>query len=71
MSKKVKFAKFHAGLFLPGLGNIGDTLPSASKTLQNLSMTLVQEGLLISSKGVDIIVPSANVVLMQLEEEYG
>ena len=71
MSKKVKFAKFHAGLFLPGLGNIGETLPSQNKTLSDLTMILVPEGLLISAKGVDIVVPSANVVLMQLEEKYG
>lgn len=47
MSRKVVYAKLHAGIFIPGVGNLADTLPPASKTLKDLSMTKQEDGNLL------------------------
>ena len=47
MSNKVVYAKLHAGLFVPDLGNLADTLPPQNKTLKNLSMTKQEDGNLL------------------------
>ena len=44
MSKKVTYAKLHAGVFIPTVGNLSDTLPPQSKTLQELTMTTQPNG---------------------------
>jgi hypothetical protein len=44
MSNKVVYAKLHAGVFIPGVGNLADTLPPQNKTLKNLSMTKQDDG---------------------------
>ncbi len=71
MSKKVLFVKFHQGLFVPALGTLGDTLPSQSKTIQELFMTLEDNYLIIegSSKGVKTkaVVPVSNIAVMVVE----
>lgn len=44
MARKVVYAKLHAGVFIPGVGNLADTLPSASKTLKDFTMTKQEDG---------------------------
>lgn len=47
MPRKVTYAKLHAGVFIPGVGNLADTLPPQSKTLQGFTMTKVDGGNLL------------------------
>lgn len=69
--KKVKYAKFHADLFIPGPGVIGQTLPSTSKSF-DLTMWHDDDGLLIkinySGRRAMALVPWSNVVLVQYDE---
>lgn len=44
MSRKVVYAKLHAGIFIPNVGSLSDTLPPATKTLKNLTMVKEQDG---------------------------
>lgn len=39
LSKRpVNFVRLHTGIFIPGIGNVGDSLPSANKTFASFSM---------------------------------
>lgn len=71
----IKYAKVQTGLFIPGLGEMGTTLPP-SKTFSKFVMSLSNEGLLIETafqnRSETWSVPYANVVLMvygQKEED--
>lgn len=72
MSRKVIYTKFHQDLFVPGLGGVGFTLPSTAKSF-DLNMFTSEHGLMLelSFRGLkfDVVVPYANVVLMQLAPE--
>lgn len=46
MSRKVIYAKLHAGVFIPGVGTLSDTLPPQSKTLKAFTMTSLPHGAL-------------------------
>ncbi len=70
LKKKLRHASFHKELFVPGLGTLGNTLPSPNKSLPGLELFLVEEGVLISTKGVHTIIPHANVVLAVLDGKY-
>lgn len=67
MRRPVKYAKFHEGIFIPGVGDLGKTLPSAVKTLPDLIMTLDGEVLEISARHQLILVPLPNVAFMQAD----
>lgn len=72
MSQKVKHAIFQTDLFVKGVGTLGRTLPSGTKTLV-LSMFTQPEGLRLEfTQGGSVIkalVPYANVVIMELDKE--
>lgn len=67
--RKVTYAKIHGDLFIPGLGGLGSTLPSQSKTV-NLQMSYGQnedgaEGLfLVANVNFEIFVPASSVLLV-------
>jgi hypothetical protein len=44
MSRKIVYAKLHTGVFIPGVGNLSDTLPPAGKTLRNFTMSTKANG---------------------------
>jgi len=44
MSSKVVYAKLHAGVFIPGVGNLSDTLPPSNKTLKDFAMSKQDDG---------------------------
>lgn len=73
MNRKVTYARLHTEAYVPGTGSIGTVLPPSGKTLDNLSMSATDSGLLVefSFKAVkhEILIPSANVVLMTLAPE--
>ncbi len=70
MGKIVKHLKVHQDLFIAGLGALGNTLPSASKTLPDLVMSLESEGVLVKAKNIEAVVPYANIVVLTLGESY-
>ena len=71
--RKVRYARTHQGLHVPGAGDLGNVFPPQSKTLSNLEMTIDELGLHISFEYKklknEILVPSANVVLASLFPE--
>ena len=73
MAKVVTSVQFHQSIFTKGLGNLGTTLPSPSKNIADLHMEVVEEGVLVQGVGKygpsSAIVPFANVVIMEIEEE--
>lgn len=71
MNRKVKFVRLQSHVFhIPGLGELGTTLPPTNKVLENLDMTLTDSGLVVSLsyQGIkkEIFVPSANLILADL-----
>jgi hypothetical protein len=74
MNRNVKYVKFHQGLFIMGVGNVGDTLPSPSISFTKLEMKAQPEGIYlnvakIGSVVTEAIVPWANVVVAALGPE--
>ena len=76
MSRKVVYAKLHAGVFIPGVGNLADTLPPASKTLTDFVMyESAFGGLILEWKNLSIAknlsasIPSANIQVIAYEPE--
>ncbi len=73
MNRKVSYARFHAELFFPGTSELGIVLPPMRKTLTDLEMTALPEGLLVkfSYKGLkkEVLIPHANIVNMELVPE--
>lgn len=65
-SRIVKYAKVHEEIFIPGLGSLGTTLPSQSKTVKDLNMYTAVDGLVVKSGSYEVLIPFANVVLMSL-----
>lgn len=78
MSNKVVYAKLHATFFIPGEGNMKDTLPPQDKTLKNLEMTYLEGGSLLmtwdSKPGTKqvrkrFVIGAASVFCAQLADE--
>lgn len=73
MNKKVTYARFHQSVYVPGLGELGTVLPPQHKTLDNVTMTSTDHGLHVTSglkgRGVEFLIPSANIVIMVLAPE--
>jgi hypothetical protein len=69
MSRKVKHLKAHSSLFIPGLGNLTDSLPNQSKSLPGLEMVLRAEGVEVKCKNICALIPLANIQMMVLDPE--
>lgn len=69
MNRKVNFARFHQSLHLAGIGEIGPTLPSTSKTIPGLNMTETDSGIQVITQARRFVVPYANVVIYSYDEE--
>lgn len=73
MNRKVTYARLHQNAYVPGAGELGNVLPPQSKTLDHLSMTAVDSGLILAFtyKGIHLeaLIPSANVIIMTLAKE--
>lgn len=68
MRNFVRYAKFHASVFHPKTGSLGDVLPSPIKTLPDLVMQLNDNDtmLLVSTKGSTIAIPLTNISHMEI-----
>lgn len=44
MAKQVRYAYLHNGIFIPGVGNLKETLPPDNKTLKNFQMAKLDDG---------------------------
>lgn len=74
MANKVIYAKLHEGVFIPGTGSLGDTLPPQNKTLKNFSMEKQQDGTLQLSWDVGGLhevadVGASNIVVLKYAPE--
>lgn len=73
--RKVTYARVHQDLYVPNAGSLGNVFPPQSKTLDGLSMSSEpNSGNLVikfAYRGIanEILIPSANVVLMLLAPE--
>lgn len=47
--ERVKWAKLHSTIFIPGVGNLKDTLPPDNKTLPEFAMTRLINGDIVLS----------------------
>lgn len=65
MSKKVVFARFHASIHIPGIGEIGMNLPKMGYTIHNLAMNLEENGSLLVrwGDGESVTVGAANILV--------
>ena len=64
--RTITYAKLHGGdAFVPGVGGLGNTLPTQSKTLNNFQMFHTDNGVLVTfvnlNKRYDVVIPWANV----------
>lgn len=55
--KKIKFVAFQSPLFIPELGNVGDSLPSPKKSLPDLTMWETEGGVGFSAATVSGVIP--------------
>lgn len=73
MAKKVLYLKTHQTIFVPGLGDLGSTLPPIAKTVPALDMEIEGEHVLIRGKSksglVSALLPLANVVVLTYIDE--
>lgn len=73
MSRKVIYARTHESVYMPGVGEMGNTFPPQSKTLENLVMSISELGLSLyfTYKGVvkEGLIPSANIKGMEVVPE--
>ena len=73
MSRTVLYARTQTNVYIPGVGELGNTFPSQGKTLENLHMTATELGLILSFKYKgfvkEALIPSANVSAMELAPE--
>ena len=70
MNRHVTLARFHQSIHVPGVGELGNTIPIASKAAsRNWKMRTESQGLHVDVNGIEILVPWANVVMAQLGEE--
>lgn len=73
MAKKrsVYYAKLHATTFIPGWGNLSDTLPPAKSVIGSVKMTRLENGdVLVHGERKEVIVPAANIQIMEVGPEY-
>jgi hypothetical protein len=70
IGKKMSYLSLHTTLFIPGLGSLGDKLPSPSKTL-NLVITRASGGydLNFNNGKIKAFVPDSNTQLAVYEPE--
>lgn len=68
--KKVNYLRTHQSVFMPGIGELGSAVPSSTKTIPGLQMTLVTEGVLLEVDGSYGIVPYGNISYLGLESPY-
>lgn len=66
---KVEYVRFHNAVYIPGVGECGNQLPSISKVFKDLTLEDNGAGVLISIKGssgknVLALVPYPNISVM-------
>ncbi len=74
MNRKVKYVRFHTGLYAPGAaGDLGNVLPPINKTLDRLEMSTTAAGLFvkmrIKGEPLELLIPYGNVIMASLELE--
>lgn len=57
---EVKYAKLHTPIFIPGLGNVKETLTASAQSM-DLKMYLYDNVMLVQSKGITAAIPLAQI----------
>lgn len=68
ISRQVKYVRFQTSLFVPGAGDVGLALPNPSRHIDFKAISSA-EGVILTMKGRESLVPWANVVIAELGEE--
>jgi len=77
---KVKYVKLHTALQVPNAGDLGFTLPTASKAILNLKMSSLAEGVAVSFAVEDpkskkklnkfnMLIPMVNIKYLLFDDE--
>ncbi len=67
--RKAKSARLHTTLYIDGVGELGPSLPSKTKSVIDFAMVATDEGLEIYARGEEAFVPWANVQCVTYEKE--
>lgn len=67
--RKVTHARFHQSVFIPVVGEMGNTLPSKTKTLKTLEMNEGPNGIEVLANSTKVVIPFANVVIYSYVDE--
>lgn len=71
--RKVSHAKFHQTVYVPGVGEIGSTLPSANKNYPGLDMATdgitLRASFRTNSGSISVEIPCANIISMVMIPE--
>ncbi len=67
MKRIIKYAKFHQSLFIPGLGELGVSLPTQVKRIPDLKMSTDGNTLEVTANGNALLIPLTNVVVMHID----
>lgn len=72
-SRNVSYARFQTNMFLPGIGQVGDCLPSTTRTHEMVGLRMVetQYGLEVTLKGRTLVIPWPNVTGYELKAPDG
>ncbi len=69
-NRQIKYVRFQTSLFVPGSGDVGLALPNPGRHIEFKAISST-EGVLLTMRGRETIVPWANVVIAELGEEIG
>jgi hypothetical protein len=68
--RKVKVARVHAIVHVPGVGQLGPAIDeNSAKFLGGLSLFKEEDGMLVKGKTFELFIPNGNIISMLLEPE--
>ncbi len=66
-ARKIKSARLHTAVYIDGVGELGPSLPSKTKSVPGFSMVATDEGLELYGRGEEAFVPWSNVQCVTYE----
>ncbi len=69
MSRKVSNARLHTTIFIDGIGDLGPSLPSKTKTVIGFAMVEGERGLELFGNNASALVPWSNVQCVTFEDK--
>lgn len=68
-ARKVECARLHTPMYVPGIGELGPSLPHKNKVIAGFAMVAVAEGLEVYGNNKESFVPWSNVQCVTYEAE--